>query len=76
MLTGIGGIIGIILGGGISYAAAYAIQKFAKLAWSFEFPIMGMVIGLLTAVSIGLVFGIYPARKAAQKSPTEALRYE
>lgn len=76
MLTGIGGIIGIALGGGISYAAAYAIQRFAKLAWSFEFPILGMVIGLLTAVSIGLVFGIYPARKAAQKSPTEALRYE
>lgn len=76
ILTGVGGVIGIILGGGISYAAAYAIQRFAKLAWSFEFPIAGMLIGLLTAISIGLVFGIYPARKAAMKSPTEALRYE
>lgn len=76
MLTGVGGIIGIILGGGVSYLAAYGIRTFAKLDWSFEFPIQGMVIGLIVAVSIGLVFGIYPARKAAQKSPTEALRYE
>lgn len=76
MLTGVGGIIGIMLGGGVSYLAAYSIRNFAKLDWSFEFPIQGMVIGLVVAVSIGLVFGIYPARKAAQKSPTEALRYE
>lgn len=76
ILTGVGGIIGIILGGGFSYLAAYAIQNFTNLDWSFEFPIEGMIIGLLVAVSIGLVFGIYPARKAAQKSPTEALRYE
>lgn len=76
MLTGVGGIIGIILGGGFSYLAAQAIKQFSGLEWSFEFPLQGMVIGLLVAVSIGLVFGIYPARKAAQKSPTEALRYE
>lgn len=76
MLTGVGGILGIILGGLFSYGAAQAIRSFSGLDWSFEFPIQGMVIGLLVAVSIGLVFGIYPARKAAQKSPTEALRYE
>ena len=76
MLTGIGGIIGIIFGGGIAYTLALLIRRFAGLDWSFEFPVIGMVIGLIVAVSIGLVFGIYPARKAAQKSPTEALRYE
>lgn len=76
MLTGIGGIIGIALGGLFSYGAAQAIRAFAGLDWSFEFPIQGMIIGLIVSVSIGLVFGIYPARKAAQKSPTEALRYE
>lgn len=76
MLTGVGGIIGIILGGLFSYGAAQAIRSFSGLEWSFEFPIQGMLIGLLVAVSIGLVFGLYPARKAAQKSPTEALRYE
>jgi len=76
MLTGVGGIIGILFGGGVAYTLAILIRKFAGLAWSFEFPVMGMVIGLIVAVSIGLVFGIYPARKAAQKSPTEALRYE
>lgn len=76
MLTGVGGVIGIILGGLFSYGAAQAIKSFSGLEWSFEFPLQGMFIGLLVAVSIGLVFGIYPARKAAQKSPTEALRYE
>lgn len=76
MLTGAGGVIGIILGGLFSYAAAQLIRAFAGLDWSFEFPVQGMVIGLIVSVSIGLVFGLYPARKAAQKSPTEALRYE
>lgn len=76
MLTGVGGIIGILLGGLISYGTAVAIQRFTTLSWSFEFPLQGMIIGLVVAVSIGLVFGLYPARKAAQKPPTEALRYE
>ncbi len=76
MLTGVGGVIGIALGALFSFLAAQAIRSFAGLDWSFEFPVSGMIIGLLVSVSIGLVFGLYPARKAAHKPPTEALRYE
>jgi len=76
LLTGIGGIIGITLGISISFAAALAINEFAGLSWEFVFPWNAVVIGLVVSTAVGLVFGIYPARKASKKSPIEALRYE
>jgi putative ABC transport system permease protein len=76
VLTGLGGIIGSLLGALLSYVAITLASKFAGLLWTFEFPYTGMMIGVSMSVLIGLVFGIYPARKASQKSPTEALRYE
>ncbi len=76
LLTGIGGVIGITLGLLVSYAAALAISNFAGLSWAFVFPWDAIVIGLVVSTGVGLVFGIYPARKASKKSPIEALRYE
>ncbi|MBI4995277.1 ABC transporter permease [Candidatus Peregrinibacteria bacterium] len=76
LLTAIGGIIGIGLGSGFSFAASLVLTKFAGLNWEFSFPFFAAGIGLLVATVIGLAFGIYPARQAAKKSPIEALRYE
>ncbi len=76
LLTGIGGIIGIALGTFFSAIIAIAIVHFSGLNWQFSFPYMGAVIGIVVSAVIGLVFGIYPARQAARKSPMEALRYE
>ncbi|MBX4198512.1 ABC transporter permease [Candidatus Parcubacteria bacterium] len=76
MLTGLGGVIGIILGAGISYAAAVVLSSTVAEGWTFAFPISAAVLGLGVSAVIGLAFGIYPAKRAAAKSPMEALRYE
>lgn len=76
VLTGIGGIVGIILGGSFAWFATILIKKFAGLNWGFTLPVSSVLLGLGVSVFVGLVFGIYPARKAARKSPIEALRYE
>lgn len=76
ILTGTGGAIGILLGTGLSFLASIAISVFGGFAWSFSFPISAAILGLLVSAGVGLVFGLYPAKQAAEKSPMEALRYE
>jgi putative ABC transport system permease protein len=76
MLTSIGGLVGIFLGATLGFLISLAITKFAGLNWGFSFPIGAALLGLGVAASIGLIFGIYPARQASRKSPIEALKYE
>ncbi len=76
MLTGLGGIVGIILGASISFLASVAINKYAGINFGFTFPVNAMLLGIGVSGAVGLIFGIYPARQAAKKSPIEALRYE
>lgn len=76
MLTGIGGIFGIVLGAGLSYLAAFALSKIVSSVWTFTFPLSAALLGLAVSSAIGLIFGLYPARQASLKNPIEALRYE
>jgi len=76
LLTTIGGVIGIILGTVLSIIASSVLTVVLKTNWLFSFPTSAAVTGLLVSALIGLIFGIYPARKAALKSPIEALSYE
>ncbi|MDD5547851.1 MAG: ABC transporter permease [Candidatus Pacebacteria bacterium] len=75
-LTAMGGFIGIALGTSLSFLTAIGLSKFANLDWSFTFPLSAALMGLGISALVGLVFGLYPAKKAAHKDPIEALRYE
>ncbi len=69
-LSGIGGAMGIFVGIGLALLAS------SVLGFPFVLPI-GLVIAAVTlSVSVGLFFGIFPARKAARLDPIVALRYE
>jgi putative ABC transport system permease protein len=75
MLTLTGGVVGIILGTVLEFLVTIG-AKFAGINFPFTFSIQGAILGVVVAMIIGLGFGIFPARQAAQKSPIEALRYE
>lgn len=76
MLTFLGGAVGIMFGALMSYLVGVAIRMFTDLKWVFQLPLSTSFVALLFSICIGLIFGIYPARKASRKSPMEALRYE
>ena len=76
ILTGLGGLIGILLGALLSFLISILIIKFSGLDWTFTFPYLGAILGIGVSSLVGLIFGLYPARQAAKKSPMEALRYE
>ncbi len=75
-LTIIGGIIGIILGIIFSFIGGIAIGRMLGMVWKFSISLRAVALGFGVSTITGLVFGIYPARKAARLSPIEALRYE
>ena len=76
MLTFLGGAVGILVGAIVSYIAGLLVLRFSNLDWTFQLPMSVSIGALIFSVVIGLIFGIYPARKASKKSPMEALRYE
>jgi putative ABC transport system permease protein len=75
VLSLIGGIIGIILG----YSIGLAVSQIAKANNATISPSIGIdiiLIATLFSTAVGLFFGLYPANRAANLEPVEALRYE
>jgi putative ABC transport system permease protein len=69
-LTGTGGLIGILVGSAIVLLIPVVSSLKAVV------PAWAVVIGFTVSVGIGLVFGVWPATKAARLNPIEALRHE
>ena len=74
-ITLIGGLAGVLIGCLVSWLIAVVAQS---LGYDWVFSVSWLAIALAVGVSmaIGLLFGLYPARKAARLSPIEALSYE
>lgn len=70
MLTFIGGTIGVILGWLISFGVTYLGILQASVSFS------SIILAFCVSAGIGIIFGYYPARRAAQLNPIDALRYE
>lgn len=70
MISVSGGIIGVILG----VSLAYAVSEVANIPTIISFA--SIVLSFGVAASVGLIFGIAPARKAASQDPITSLRYE
>jgi putative ABC transport system permease protein len=69
-LTGAGGIIALVLVNGLVLLIRLTLQ------WKGAVPLWAAAAGIIVSVSIGLIFGVWPAMKAAKLDPVEALRYE
>ncbi len=76
LLTVVGGAIGIAVGAAIVGLIYLVLSSVTTIGWVFALPISAVVLGLGVSTVAGLVFGIYPARKAGRKNPIDALRYE
>jgi putative ABC transport system permease protein len=75
LLTGIGGIVGIIVGILISYLIALG-ARYAGYDWAFVISPIAIILAVLVSSLTGIIFGLFPAMKASKLDPIDALRYE
>ncbi len=74
-ITIMGGCIGISFGIFFSFIASLVIPRLGY-DWKFLVPLSSILISFGVSLTIGVLFGLYPALKASRVSPMEALRYE
>ncbi len=75
LITGGGGVIGVFLGAILSLLIYYVATSYG-LGWTFSVSFFSIALAVGFSVLIGLLFGIYPARKASKLNPIDALRKE
>ena len=65
-----GGIVGILLGAGTAYMLSRSFQ------WNTQISSSAVILAFMFSAAVGVVFGVWPARRAAMLDPIQALRYE
>ncbi len=70
VISVVGGVLGIFLG----FILTSLITSYAD--WRTSITTFSVLLAFIVSVCVGLIFGIYPAKKAAEKDPIESLRYE
>jgi macrolide transport system ATP-binding/permease protein len=70
VVSAVGGLLGIILGWLVTVLMAWLA------GWSVSISAGAALLAFLFSATIGVIFGIYPARKASHLNPIQALRYE
>ena len=66
----LGGIVGILLGSGTAYMLSRSFQ------WNTQISSSAVIMAFMFSAAVGVVFGVWPARRAAMLDPIQALRYE
>ncbi|MGD9568398.1 MAG: ABC transporter permease [Sedimentibacter sp.] len=70
VMSGVGGVIGVVLGVTVSYIAS----NFMNITYTVNIPV---ILGAFVfSLAVGVFFGLYPANKASKLKPVDALRYE
>jgi putative ABC transport system permease protein len=75
LITLTGGLVGMVMGS----LASFGLSLYAKTylsGWVFTVPFSAVALAVGVSVSIGLIFGVLPAKRASKLDPIEALRYE
>ena len=74
-ITFLSGMIGILLGSFVAFIIS-KVMIILNITWVFLVPVSSILFATIISISIGLIFGILPAKKASKLDPIEALSYE
>ena len=75
-ITGVGSLIGLLLGVGSAFGATAIMRKFTQAPVHAWLSPSTVLVAVVASVIVGLAFGIYPALRAARLSPIDAIHHE
>lgn len=75
ILTFLGGVFGVAAGALVAFLVYYVAVSFG-INWTYAVSPLSIILSLLFSVLVGMFFGVYPAQKAANMDPINALRQE